>query len=86
MQKNAILNYFQPRNVTSEAEGIARTILDNVLINTDIAFHLANEIVNSAFESAQPKKPAAHSGIRVNQKTFKGWKEKFPWLMVNRVK
>ena len=34
MQKNAILNYFLPRNVTSEAEGIARSILDNVLIDT----------------------------------------------------
>jgi len=51
---------------------------------TDIAFDLVNEIVNSSFESAQ--KPTAHSGSRVNKKTFEEWTEKFPWLIVNKIK
>ena len=53
--KNAILNYFQPQNTTSEAKEIARSILnkvlnDSVTDSTDIAFDLVNEIANSAFE------------------------------------
>jgi len=51
---------------------------------TDIAFDLVNEIVNSSFESAQ--KPTAHSVSCVNKKTFEEWTEKFPWLIVNKIK
>ena len=41
-QKNAILNYFHPKNTTSEAKEIVRSILDDVLNDsvtdsTDIA-------------------------------------------------
>ena len=43
--------------------------------NTNIAFDLVNEIVNSSFESAQ--KPTAHSVSCVNKKTFEEWTEKF---------
>jgi len=61
-QKNAILNYFQLQNTTSEAKRIARSILNNVFNNsvtdsTDIAFDFVNEIVSSSFESAQKKRP-----------------------------
>ena len=52
--------------------------------NTNIAFDLVNEIVNSSFESAQ--KPTAHSGSRVNKKTFEEWTEKFPCLILNNIK
>ena len=49
-QKNAILNYFHPKNTTSEAKKIARSILNNVFNSlvtdsSDIAFDLVNEIV-----------------------------------------
>ena len=72
-QKNAILNYFQPQNTTSEAEEVVRSILNYLLNNsltdsTDIAFDLVNEIVNSSLESAQ--KSMAYSGSHVNKKTF----------------
>ena len=63
----------QRQNTTSESKEIARSIFNNVLIDsvtdsTDIAFDFVNEIVNSSFESAQ--KPLAHSGSHVNKSTF----------------
>ena len=68
-QKNAILNYFELQNTTSEVKEIARSILNNVLNDsvtdsTDIAFDFVDKIVNSSFKS--PQKPTAHSGSRVN--------------------
>jgi len=44
--------------------------------NTDIAFDLVNEIVDSSFES--PQKPTAHTSSRVNKKKFEEWTAKFP--------
>ena len=46
-QKNAILNYFQRQNTTSEAKEIVRSILNNVLNasltdSTDIAIDFVN--------------------------------------------
>ena len=72
-QKNAILNYFHPKNTTPEAKEIVRSIFNHVLNDsvtdsTDIAVDFVNEIVNSPFESAQ--KPTAHSGSSVNKSTF----------------
>ena len=51
--------------------------------NTDIAFDLVNEIVNSSFENAQ--KPTTHTGSCVNKKKEE-WTEKFPWLILNNIK
>ena len=65
-QKNAILNYFQPQNTSSEAKEIASSILNNDLVtdSPDIAFDFVNELLKHSFESAQ--KPTAHTGSRVN--------------------
>ena len=69
-QKNAILNYFHPKNTTSEAKKIARSMLNNVLndsVTVPILPDFVNEIVNSLFVSAQ--KPTTHSDSRVNKST-----------------
>ena len=80
-QKNAILNYFQPQNTSSEAKEITSSILNNALNDLvtdspDIALDFVNELLNNSFESAQ--KPTAHTGSRVNKSTFEKWTEKFP--------
>ena len=82
---HAILNYFQPQNTMSEAEGIAISILNNVLNDlmkniSEMSFDIVNEIVNSLFENAQ--KPSAHSCSCVSntKKSKNGIRSFFGWL------
>lgn len=84
-QKNAIHNYFQPIRTSSESETIVKCLLNDLITQAvsdiaDIAIRIVNEVVDSAFDSAQ--KPTAHSGNRVGRRTFKEWSEKFPWLLI----
>ena len=83
-QSNKILSYLN-RNTTLGVRGIIDELINGIDFRNEAETVVSDIIGNIISDIPETESKLKHSGETVSQDTLESWKNKYPWLTINKV-